>query len=107
MKNIFDMKSPIYTQLSALAVAALLAACSAATPDNKKAELDKLKKQQADIGKQIQKLEAEIAASTPDSLQVVKTKEVAVATLETRSFDHYVQTQGSVEAEDNILVSAK
>src|SRR5262245_52712725 len=101
------MKSRIYTRiLFAVVVAGLLAACSAASPDDKKAELEKLKTQQADIATQIAKLEAEIKKTSPDSTKV-KTKDVAVLEIKPRKFDHYVQTQGSVEAEDNILVSAK
>jgi membrane fusion protein (multidrug efflux system) len=37
----------------------------------------------------------------------VKSKEIAVVELTTRKFDHYVQTQGAVESENDILVSAK
>ena len=37
------MKSTIYTHLSVIVIAGMLAACSAATPDDKKAQLDKLK----------------------------------------------------------------
>jgi RND family efflux transporter MFP subunit len=85
----------------------MLAACSAATPDDKKAQLDKLKKQETEITKQIQQLEAEIAKTNPDSTVSAKAKEVSVTELAPRKFDHYVQTQGSVDAEDNILVSAK
>jgi membrane fusion protein (multidrug efflux system) len=101
------MKSTIYTRLSVIAIAGVLAACSAATPDDKKAQLEKLKKQEQEITKQIQQLETEIAQTNPDSTATVKSKEVSVTELAPRKFDHYVQTQGSVDAEDNILVSAK
>ncbi|MFD0998423.1 efflux RND transporter periplasmic adaptor subunit [Ohtaekwangia kribbensis] len=101
------MKSTIYTRLTVIAIAGVLAACSAATPDDKKAQLEQLKKQEKDISKQIQQLESEIAQENPDSTTVVKSKEVTVAELALRKFDHYVKTQGSVDAEDNILVSAK
>jgi membrane fusion protein (multidrug efflux system) len=107
MKNNFTMKSTVYTRLAVFAVAGILAACSAATPDDKKEKLEKLKTQQADITKQIQQLEAEVAKDNPDSTANVKSKEVSVEGLTPTRFDHYVQTQGKVEAEDNILVSAK
>jgi membrane fusion protein (multidrug efflux system) len=107
MKNNFTMKSTVYTRLAVFAVAGILAACSAATPDDKKEKLEKLKTQQADITKQIQQLEAEVAKDNPDSTANVKSKEVSVEGLTPTKFDHYVQTQGKVEAEDNILVSAK
>jgi multidrug efflux pump subunit AcrA (membrane-fusion protein) len=91
------MKSNFYTRITGvLVVAVLLGACSAASPDeDKKARLEKLKKEQTDLSKEIQKLEAEIA------------KEVGVSELAPRKFDQYVQTQGRVESDNNILVSAK
>jgi len=106
MKNNHFMKATIYTRFAAILTAAILAACSAASPDDKKAELAKLKEQQADITKQIQKLESEIAKTNPDSAKV-KAKQVNVAELAPRKFDYFVQTQGSVEAEDNIQISSK
>ena len=100
------MNSTVYTRLSVVAVVALLAACSAATPDDKKAQLEKLKAQQVEITKQVQQLEKEIAKENPTEAKI-KTKDVAVAEIKATKFDHYVQTQGRVEAEDNISVSAK
>jgi RND family efflux transporter MFP subunit len=106
-KSLF-MKSTVYYRLAfAVVVAGLLAACSAASPDDdKKARLDKLKSEQADLASEITKLETEIAAENPDSV-TAKSKEIAVVELTTRKFDHYVQTQGAVESENDILVSAK
>jgi membrane fusion protein, multidrug efflux system len=106
MKNIPIMKSFNYTRLSIVVAAAILAACSAATPDDKKAQLEKLKKQQAEISKQVQQLEKEIAAVNPEDANI-KTKDVAVTEVTPKKFDHYVQTQGRGEAEHNISVSAK
>lgn len=103
------MKPTLYNRLAvAVVVAGLLAACSAASPeDDKKARLEKLKTEQANISKEIQKLEEEIAKENPDAATKVKAKEIAVAELQPRTFDHFVQTQGRVESENNILVSAK
>ena len=106
MKNNHFMKATIYTRFAVILTAVILAACSAASPDDKKAELAKLKQQQADITKQIQKLEGEIAKANPDSAEV-RAKEVNVTELAPRKFDYFVQTQGRVEAEDNIQVSSK
>jgi RND family efflux transporter MFP subunit len=106
MKNNHFMKATIYTRFAVILTAVILAACSAAAPDDKKAELAKLKQQQADISKQILKLEADIAKANPDSLKV-RAKEVNITELAPRKFDYFVQTQGSVEAEDNIQVSSK
>jgi len=89
---------------SAFAIVAMMAACSAGSKDSK-TKLEELKKQHSDIEVQIRKLEAELGESAPE--KTVKTKDVAVTELVPRAFDHYVQTQGSVEAVDNIQVSAK
>lgn len=102
------MKPKFYNVLIAVVVAGLLAACSAASPDDdKKVRLEKLKAQQADLSKEIVKLEEEIAKETPDSLKTVRAKEIGIAELQPRPFNHYVQTQGQVESENNTLVSAK
>ena len=107
MKLNFNMNSNIYTRLSVLTAAVLLAACSATTPDDdKQSRLKKLKEEQASLSKEIKKLEDEIAKANPDSV-AVKAKEIAVIDLAPRSFDYTIQTQGSVEAEDNIMLSAK
>lgn len=107
MKNIFDIKSALYTRGSVLILAAFLAACSAASPENdKKARLEKLKTEQLNLTKEIKKLEDEVAKSNPDSASV-KAKEVIVKELQTARFDHFVQTQGLIESEDNIQVSSK
>lgn len=103
------MKSNVFNQFTfAILITALLAACSAATPENdKKVRLEKLKEQQASITKEIQKLESEIASENPDSVSNVRAKDVGISELSLQKFDHYVQTQGHVESENNILVSAK
>jgi RND family efflux transporter MFP subunit len=107
-KSLF-MKSTVYYRLAfAVVVAGLLAACSAASPDeDKKARLDKLKSEQANLVKEITKLEAEIIKENPDSLASVRAKEIAVTELTPKKFDHYIQTQGRVESENNVMVSAK
>jgi membrane fusion protein (multidrug efflux system) len=99
------MKSKIYTQfLVAIVTGSILAACSATSNDDKTARLDSLKSQHADIAKQIAALEKEMPADTTIK---VKAKEVIIAEVAIRKFDHYVQTQGLVDAEDNVTVSAK
>jgi multidrug efflux pump subunit AcrA (membrane-fusion protein) len=96
-----------YSKFAAIILAGTLAACSATSNDDKAAQLTKLKADQAELAKKIATLEEEIEKETPDSLKNVNAKEVSVTALSKQKFDHYVQTQGSVEAEDNILVSAQ
>ncbi|MFM7853259.1 MAG: biotin/lipoyl-binding protein [Flammeovirgaceae bacterium] len=100
------MKKQFYTNpFLVLLVAALAVACGGEQND-KAAQLKELKGQQAEIAKKVKALEAEIAKTDP-AAENVKTKDVSVAELQPRPFDHFVQTQGTVEAIDNILVSAK
>lgn len=98
------MKPTTYIRYTLLLVLAILvAACE--QPTDKKAELDKLKKEQADLSTKITALEKEVTATSGDS--TVRTKDVDVQELQPMPFNHYVQTQGHVDAEDNIMVSAK
>jgi RND family efflux transporter MFP subunit len=89
----------------ALILVALVAACGGEQKD-KAAMLQKLKTQQEDLAKKIKTLEAELSKENPAAANV-KMKEVSVVDLQPRAFDHFVQTQGVVEAVDNILVSSK
>jgi RND family efflux transporter MFP subunit len=59
------------------------------------------------LTKEIAKLVEEIAKEDPDSTSNVRSKEIAVLELKPRKFDHYVQTQGKVESNNDILLSAK
>ncbi len=101
------MKKNIYTNLiGALTIAAVIAGCSSSSKD-KVTQLKELKEQQAKLTSEIKKLEEAIAKETPDSLRTARVKEVVVSALAPRKFDHYVQTQGAVESDLNIQVSAK
>lgn len=100
------MKRTILTRFSlALAAAVFLAACSATSTDDKATQLESLKAQQVEIAKKIEDLEKDVPADT--AAAIVKAKEVVIAEVTVRPFNHYIQTQGQVDAEDNILVSAK
>jgi len=102
------MKTNIFTKIiTTTVVAALLASCSASSEKNDKSEqLKKLKAEQAELTIKISKLQAEVDKENPGAAKV-KSKEVDVSEVKPRSFDYFVQTQGSVESENNILVSAK
>lgn len=101
------MKTRIYTNvIGALAIAAMVAGCSSSEKD-KATQLSELKTQQANIAKEIAKLEEEISKETPDSLKTLRAKEIVVKEIVPVKFDHFIQTQGFVESEENIQVSAK
>jgi len=97
------MKLIVSPRFGALVLAGLLTACGGKSD---KELLDEKKKEQAALTKEIKDLEAKVAKSNPDSV-AVKTKAVAVTEVQPRKFEHFVQTQGKIDAEDNILVSAK
>ena len=101
------MNSNIYNKLAVVALAAVLVACSATSADkDKKARLEKLKTEQAALVKEIKKLEVEIAKENPEAT-TVKAREVVVKELQPSRFEHFVQTQGRIESNENIQVSAK
>jgi len=99
------MKSNITLRLAVVFVSgSILAACSAKSSDDKGKQLESLKTQQVELAKQIAALEKEMPADTTIK---VKAKEVIITEVAIRSFNHYVQTQGLVDAEDNVTVSPK
>ncbi len=91
--------------IGSIALALVIGACSSASKD-KETQLNELRQQQANISKQIATLESELAAENPDQ-SLGKAKDVIITELKPQPFNHYIQTQGRIEAEDNISVSAK
>jgi RND family efflux transporter MFP subunit len=76
----------------------LLAACSKPTgKEAKKAELDKLKTQQAELSSKIAKLQAEVGST--DS---VKSTDVAEMEVKQSPFTNYINLQGKIDAKDNV-----
>ncbi|MBS1950035.1 MAG: RND efflux system, membrane fusion protein [Cytophagales bacterium] len=100
MKSITNLN-----HIVALVLLALLASCSGKTED-KTTLLANLKKQQSELQKKIETLEKEISKENPSAVKT-KMKEVNVAELAPRAFDHYVQTQGIILSNDNIQMSSK
>ncbi len=102
------MKTKFYIHiLGAVVIAGLMAACSAASPEtDKNAQLEKLKSQQTKLTSDIRKLEAEIAKENPEAVKA-KSKEVGVVSIAAHKFDYFIQTQGAVEAIDNIMISSR
>ncbi len=90
------------TYLLIVIAVAFITACSSSSP--KEDQLKELKNQHADLAKQIATLEKELDKNKPET---ARSKEVVIVELAPRKFDKYVQTQGAVEATDNIMISAK
>jgi membrane fusion protein (multidrug efflux system) len=74
---------------------------------DKKAQLEKLKKQEAELSQQIKALEKEIALTDTTKEDSSKIKVVAVAPVQLGSFKHFIEIQGRVDATENINVSPK
>ncbi len=98
------MKTNIYSKMiGAVVIAGMLASCGG---KSEKDQLVELKKQQVEIAKQIKALEAKVGKSGADSVKA-KSKEVVAKELAPRKFEYFIQTQGAIESEENIQVSAK
>jgi RND family efflux transporter MFP subunit len=74
------------------------AACGGNDVTKKRAELEKLKKQQADVTTSIATLEADIAKLDPASVKAAQTKLVTIAPIAIENFTHYIDLQGKIEA---------
>ncbi len=84
------------------AIAFLTFACG--SPD-KKEELAQLKSQKAELETKIQTLEKELGAGKADSNSRIET--VLTQTLQPQTFKHFIEVQGTIDAEQNILVVPK
>jgi RND family efflux transporter MFP subunit len=76
------------------------------TLEEKKTKLNELRTELTKVSKEIEELENDIAESDPEANKVV-TVPVQGAPLETITFRHYVNVQGQVESNRNVLVSPK
>lgn len=69
--------------------------------NDKKAQLQKLKKQQLDVAQQIKQLEDELRAMGDTSVKaVVKNKLVAITEIKPMDFEHFIEIQGKIDGED-------
>jgi RND family efflux transporter MFP subunit len=92
--------------VSSLALLLGMAACNGGGND-KEAQLAELKKQQTEIQEQIATLEADLKAEGKGGPVEKKTIPVTVAQVQPDTFRHYLEVQGRVDFDQNVLVSAK
>lgn len=90
------MKKHIFSIL----LISILAACSSS--GDKKAELEKLKKEQAELKQKIKELEE--ALSSTDSTNT-KQKLVAITEMQPSTFNHYIEVQAKVEGDEDVMLS--
>jgi RND family efflux transporter MFP subunit len=106
------MKSIFKILLLTFFAASFIASCGSGGKDKKdnagdlKTKLEKLKKEKAKLETDIRKLEEEIAKADPKAAQQVM-KLVAVDTVRTVTFRHYIELQGKIDAEGMAYVAPK
>src|SRR5664279_4063988 len=81
----------------------LMIACSS----NKEAQLTKLKDQQTALNEKIQKLQAEVNTDKKDTLNPEKFKFVALKSVSSDIFNHYIRVQGKLDGDQNAAVFAE
>lgn len=89
-------------------VAALLWACGGAASGDleaRKKKLDKYKSQLQELELKIAELEKEIALMDTTGSSGLKTRLVKVDTLKGTKFVHYIDIQGTIDSDENIMVS--
>lgn len=104
--KLFDMKST-YNIIGVVTAVLLLAACGQSELDKKKAELEKLKTEQAKTGEEINSLEKEIAKLDTSFKRPEKPKLVVLAPVKTAAFTHYIDLQGSINSENISFVTPR
>ena len=101
-----------YLVLSSLAIM-LLSSCGSNGNENglvlgeKKAALEKLKSQKATLDEQIKKMEGEIDLLDSTKAGAQKPKLVSVQTLQLASFDHFIELQGRIDAENISIITPR
>ncbi len=96
------------TFLLAMIVAAMITACGGNKADVIKAKIEKLKEQQSELKVEIEGLQKDlIAKGDSSSKSTIKVKDVAVAAVTAKEFNHYLEIQGKVDSDKNILISAR
>lgn len=100
MNSNITMKNFIYTFFAA---SILLSSCGGGSED-KRAELENLKKQQKEINSKIQKLQAELSKGEEKkgNAAIVQTD-----TVQAKPFVHYVEVQGRIDSDKNVNLTAK
>jgi RND family efflux transporter MFP subunit len=93
----------------AMSLLLLIAACGGSNElEKKKAKVEGLKAQQAEIASEIKSLEAEIAAIGDTNANAnEKVKYVKLTTLEPTEFLHFIDVQGRVDGDQNNTISAR
>ncbi|MDX2246417.1 MAG: efflux RND transporter periplasmic adaptor subunit [Bacteroidia bacterium] len=101
------MKS-VYLILSSLLILAINPGCGEKVPqtlEEKKAALTEKKQLLKDLSREVTQLEEEVAKLDPVMRAEARKAPVSTLSVTTSDFKHYVEVQGQVEANKNVLVS--
>jgi membrane fusion protein (multidrug efflux system) len=88
-----------------IAATFLAIACSKEQPADKAAQLEALKKQQAEISDKMKAIEDQFAKEGKPVAENTKLKMVKIDTLKRKTFNHFVEIQGKVDTDNNIGVT--
>lgn len=101
--KIYHMQKSIY---GLLLIGIIFSSCGSGKKDqagdlnDKKAQLEKLKEQQKKINDQITQLQGEIAKLDTSAAKAENAKLVALTTIQPGSFNHYIELQGKIDAQN-------
>ncbi|MFC2167804.1 efflux RND transporter periplasmic adaptor subunit [Acidobacteriota bacterium] len=85
-----------------LGIGLILASCA---PGGEEAQLAKMEKQRDVLIDKIEVLKAQIALKVPLDQKPEKITDVRISLLEKELFQHFIQVQGTIESDNNILVA--
>jgi len=88
--------------LALLGIGLILAACA---PGGEEALLAKMEMQRDALTEKIEVLKAEIASKAQPDQKPEKITDVRISLLEKELFQHFIQVQGTIESDNNILVA--
>src|SRR5580704_17154563 len=86
-----------------IALSAIIVSCSAL---DKKAELEKLKKQKSELETKITSLEEDLKKSDTTKTKE-KSVEVVAMPIESQVFKRYIEVQGRIDADENVSLSSE
>lgn len=101
------MKNIKNTIVVALTLVAIVSCGDSNSPEAKKAKLEKLKAQYAQLATNIKSLEEELANAGVNLDANKKVVNVAVSELKPTIYKHYIDVQGAVDGDENTTISAK
>lgn len=98
----------VFTKITLLIMVVSLTACGGKDDlSKKKAELDKLKKEQTSLSEKIKTLEADIAKLDTTVKKDDIAKLVGISAIATQDFVHYIDLQGRVDADNISYISPR